>query len=77
MRAFCPGYGMPEDPVTGSLNAGIGQWLAGSRAARVVRRGAGHRARSAPAGCTWGCDGGTTVWVGGDTRTTVAGTVDL
>ena len=29
VRAFCPGYGMPEDPVTGSLNAGIGQWLAG------------------------------------------------
>ena len=31
VRAFCPGYGMPEDPVTGSLNAGIGQWLAGDR----------------------------------------------
>src|SRR3954454_14432755 len=29
VRAFCPGYGMPEDPVTGSLNAGIAQWLAG------------------------------------------------
>src|SRR4051812_3459261 len=31
LRAFCPGFGMPEDPVTGSLNAGVGQWLAGRR----------------------------------------------
>ena len=27
VRAFVPGDGMPEDPVTGSLNAGIAQWL--------------------------------------------------
>ena len=27
----CPGMGIGEDPVTGSLNAGIGQWLAGDR----------------------------------------------
>lgn len=27
VRAFCPGEGMPEDPVTGSLNAGIAQWM--------------------------------------------------
>ncbi len=31
VRAFCPQFGIPEDPVTGSLNAGLGQWLAGSR----------------------------------------------
>ena len=31
VRAFCPaGSGIPEDPVTGSLNAGIAQWLAGT-----------------------------------------------
>lgn len=28
-RAFVPGLGVGEDPVTGSLNAGIAQWLAG------------------------------------------------
>ena len=50
VRAFCPGYGMPEDPVTGSLNAGLAQWLAGSAPARVVRRRAGHRARPARPG---------------------------
>lgn len=27
VRAFCPGEGLPEDPVTGSLNAGLAQWL--------------------------------------------------
>lgn len=27
VRAFAPGLGVPEDPVTGSLNAGLGIWL--------------------------------------------------
>ena len=27
VRAFVPGLGVPEDPVTGSLNAGIGSWF--------------------------------------------------
>ena len=39
-----------EDPVTGSLNASLGQWLAGDRAARAVRRRAGHRDRPAGPG---------------------------
>ncbi|MDN5455702.1 MAG: PhzF family phenazine biosynthesis protein, partial [Pseudomonas sp.] len=30
VRAFCAGEGMPEDPVTGSLNAGLAQWLIGA-----------------------------------------------
>lgn len=29
VRAFIAGDGMPEDPATGSLNAGIAQWLLG------------------------------------------------
>src|SRR5471032_2801001 len=29
VRAFISGDGMPEDPATGSLNAGIAQWLLG------------------------------------------------
>ena len=75
VRAFCPGYGMPEDPVTGSLNAGIGQWLSGgvlptsyvaSQGTSLQRAGRVHVVLE-----------GQTVWVGGDTRTTVAGTVDL
>jgi PhzF family phenazine biosynthesis protein len=75
VRAFCPGYGMPEDPVTGSLNAGIGQWLAGGRlpASYVASQGTAlQRAGRVHVGLE-----GETVWVGGDTRTTVTGSVDL
>jgi PhzF family phenazine biosynthesis protein len=77
VRAFLPGDGgVVEDPVTGSLNAGLGQWLAGSVLPRgyvaaqgtvLGRRGRVHVRR----------DGAGTVWVGGDTRTTIAGTVTL
>jgi PhzF family phenazine biosynthesis protein len=79
VRAFCPGYGMPEDPVTGSLNAGIGQWLAGgvlptsyvaSQGTALQRAGRVHVGLEGTAGTG-------VVWVGGDTRTTVAGSVDL
>jgi PhzF family phenazine biosynthesis protein len=75
VRAFCPGYGMPEDPVTGSLNAGVGQWLAGSRlpASYVASQGTalGRRGRvhvQTVAG---------QIWVGGDTRTTITGSVGI
>ncbi len=75
VRAFCPGFGMPEDPVTGSLNAGIGQWLGGgvlpasyvaSQGTVLQRSGRVH---------VEVVDGRVTV--GGETRTTVAGTVAL
>ena len=48
VRAFFPKDGMPaEDPVTGSLNASLGQWLIGSgRLAFAVRRRPGLRPRS-------------------------------
>ena len=75
VRAFCPGFGMPEDPVTGSLNAGIGQWLGGSTlpAAYVASQGTTlQRAGRVHVSVT-----DERVTVGGETRTTVAGTVDL
>lgn len=31
VRAFVPSLGVPEDPVTGSLNAGIAQWMMQSK----------------------------------------------
>lgn len=75
LRGFVPGIGVPEDPVTGSLNAVVGQWLIGSGRApeRYVaaqgtvldRAGRIHVERDA--------DG--TVWVGGDTVTCIEGTV--
>jgi PhzF family phenazine biosynthesis protein len=73
IRAFCPGYGMDEDPVTGSLNAGVAQWLAGDRlpASYVASQGTvlGRRGR------VFVEREGDTVWVGGDARTSITGTV--
>jgi PhzF family phenazine biosynthesis protein len=60
-----------EDPVTGSLNASLGQWLAGTvlpeeyvaaQGTAIGRRGRVHVRRE-----------GETVWVGGDTVTTLRG----
>jgi PhzF family phenazine biosynthesis protein len=79
VRAFCPGYGISEDPVTGSLNAGVAQWLAGDRlpASYVASQGTvlGRRGRVFIDRRTesWG----DTVWVGGDARTSITGTVGL
>jgi PhzF family phenazine biosynthesis protein len=74
VRAFCPGLGITEDPVTGSLNAGIGQWLAGRvlPASYVAAQGTAL-GRAGRVHVETADDG--TVWVGGDTTTTVAGTV--
>ena len=75
VRAFVPGDAIGEDPVTGSLNASLGQWLAGTvlperyvaaQGTAIGRRGRVHVRRE-----------GSTVWVGGDTRTTVRGEVSL
>jgi PhzF family phenazine biosynthesis protein len=74
VRAFIPLNGLSEDPVTGSLNAALGQWLIGTQRApssyvaaqgtAVGRRGRVHVSQ---------VDG--QVWVGGDTVTGVTGTV--
>ena len=76
VRALCPmGSGITEDPVTGSLNAGLAQWLAGSvlpasyvaaQGTVIGRSGRVHVERE-----------GDTVWVGGDARTVVRGEVSI
>lgn len=75
VRAFFPGS-PGEDPVTGSLNAAIGQWLIGTGLAtdsyvaaqgtRLGRRGRVHVEQV-----------GDDIWVGGDTVVGITGTVDL
>ena len=75
VRAFCPGYGMPEDPVTGSLNAGVGQWLAGSRLPASYIASQGTVLGRAGRVHVETADG--QVWVGGDTATTITGVVGL
>jgi PhzF family phenazine biosynthesis protein len=76
VRAFIPSIGAPEDPVTGSLNAGLGQWLAGRvlPASYVASQGTalGRRGRVQ---VRLEADG--TLWVAGDTVTTIDGTVTL
>jgi PhzF family phenazine biosynthesis protein len=77
VRAFVPALGVPEDPVTGSLNAGLAQWLIGaglapssyraSQGAALGRAGRVHIDRDA--------DG--TIWVGGEVAPCVQGSVAL
>ncbi|MEE4024335.1 PhzF family phenazine biosynthesis protein [Gordonia sp. PKS22-38] len=76
VRAFVPGQGIPEDPVTGSLNAGIAVWLrqdgrvpAAYVAAQGTALGRSGRVHIA--------DDGTDIWVGGVATTVIAGTVEL
>jgi PhzF family phenazine biosynthesis protein len=77
LRAFITDDGVWEDPVTGSLNAGVAEWLLGAgvltapyvahQGTALGRRGHVYIDRDP--------DG--TIWVGGDTRTLIMGTVEL
>ena len=77
VRAFAAATGINEDPVTGSLNASMAQWLIGdgllpdqymaSQGLNIGRAGQVHVRR----------DAGGQVWVGGDSVTCVKGEVLL
>jgi PhzF family phenazine biosynthesis protein len=78
VRAFFPKDGvLVEDPVTGSLNASLAQWLlGGGRAvAPYTARQGTALGRAGRVHVTRGGDG--VIWVGGGTVTCVAGEVDL
>ncbi len=74
VRAFCPSLGIVEDPVTGSLNASLAQWLTGSGALPASYL-ASQGTRLGRAGRVYVDREGDTVWVGGDAVTVVEGTV--
>ena len=76
VRAFAPGLGVPEDPVTGSLNAGLAQWLIGADLA-PPRYVAAQGAALGRAGRVHVEQDGETVWIGGDVAACIAGTVEL
>lgn len=76
VRAFAFGAGVDEDPVTGSLNASLGQWLIGSGHAPDLYR-ARQGTRLGRHGVVYVEREGQDVWVGGKTRTLIRGTVDL
>ncbi len=76
MRAFIGGSGPNEDPVTGSLQAGLAQWLIGA--------GLAPERYVAIQGTAVGRDGrvyvekrGDDFWIGGDSVTLVEGKVNL
>ena len=78
MRAFFPKDGATvEDPVTGSLNASLAQWLLGTRPrAGALRRAQGTAlGRAGRVHISRDADGA--VWVGGGTVTCITGTVEL
>ncbi|MCF4998640.1 PhzF family phenazine biosynthesis isomerase [Pseudomonas syringae] len=76
VRAFISGDGMPEDPATGSLNAGIAQWL--------LAEGLAPAKYLVSQGLTMGRAGriqieqmGEDIWVGGSVVTCISGTLTL
>lgn len=76
VRAFAPDLAVGEDPVTGSLNAGIAQWLIGN--------GTLPPSYVASQGTVLGRAGRVQVrhvdgeyWIGGDTATTIHGSLQL
>jgi predicted PhzF superfamily epimerase YddE/YHI9 len=76
LRAFIGGSGPNEDPVTGSLNAGVAQWLIGA--------GLAPERYTAMQGTALARDGrvyverrGADIWIGGDCSPLVEGRVDL
>ena len=76
VRGFVPDLGVPEDPVTGSLNAGLALWLQGAglagdtyvaaQGAALGRAGRVHVRRDADA-----------TWIGGDVTPLIHGQVRL
>jgi PhzF family phenazine biosynthesis protein len=76
VRAFAAPVGIAEDPVTGSLNASLAQWLIGAGlapdryvAAQGTRLGRRGRVRIAREGAV--------VWVGGSSVTCIRGELEL
>ncbi|APF41295.1 PhzF family phenazine biosynthesis protein [Neomicrococcus aestuarii] len=76
VRAFVSGEGQPEDPATGSLNAGFGVWLtyAGLASSKFVVRQGTRIGRAGMIGISAEDDG---VWVAGDCRTLIQGSVTV
>ena len=76
VRAFVPGVGINEDPVTGSLNAGFGVWLIESGSAPTAYTVAQGTALGRTGRVrVWAEDG--EIWVGGAARVRITGDVEF
>lgn len=76
VRAFISGEGMPEDPVTGSLNASLAQWLIGSGQA-PARYVASQGTVLNRKGRVFVEQIDADIWIGGHSVTCIDGRVDL
>jgi PhzF family phenazine biosynthesis protein len=76
VRAFVPGLGVPEDPVTGSLNAGLALWLQGAALA-PARYIAAQGAALKRAGRIHVQRDGEETWIGGDVTPMINGEIRL
>jgi PhzF family phenazine biosynthesis protein len=76
VRAFVGALGVPEDPVTGSLNAGLAQWLIGAGLA-PPRYVAAQGAALGRAGRVHVAAEDGEVWIGGDVVACIEGHLDL
>ncbi|WP_394525647.1 PhzF family phenazine biosynthesis protein [Paenarthrobacter nicotinovorans] len=73
MRTFAPGVGVAEDPVCGSMNASVGQWLIGSGAVQGGYRVSQGTKMGRAGDIKITADNDGTVWVGGQTKTLFQG----
>ena len=76
VRGFAAPIGIPEDPVTGSLNASLAQWLIGSGQA-PARYVAAQGTRLGRAGRVHIAQEDGQVWVGGHSVSCIRGTLAL
>ncbi len=76
VRAFAAPLGVDEDPVTGSLNASLAQWLIGEGLAPDTYVAAQGTAMGRAGRVHVHRDGGT-IWVGGDVAACISGSVTL
>jgi PhzF family phenazine biosynthesis protein len=77
IRTFAPAVGVPEDPVCGSMNASVAQWLISTGAAPPTYRAAQGSRLGRAGTIEITSDADATVWVGGATATYLRGTVTI
>lgn len=74
LRTFAPGVGVTEDPVCGSMNAGVAQWFLRTGAVSGGYRVSQGRRLGRAGKVTITVDPDGTIWVGGKTNTLLKGT---
>ena len=77
VRAFAAPVGVEEDPVTGSLNAGLAEWLIAEGHLPARYRAGQGQALGRDGYVNVERDANGTIWIGGDSITCVDGSVTL